>query len=331
MCTLSNDASDCPINNGPTLHSYPLNKPWSPLGYSRRAPISSRATKSPAMESSKWRISKACEVCRQRKLRCNGEDPCERCRLRNLACVYREKARNRPRKHRHPPASTVSSLTSPEGTRQAPATEAQVSGDSPSIHVHSVAATHRASPSCVLQLYYGPSSNFSMLHSIYHQIEGTRFAPGSVEDAEEVGPGLDLFSNRRLFFGDLADDKRRSTLGDNAALILDHARSKRYIDRYLETYWNVIPVPSKEEYRRRLDKLWEPPSILTFDSLENIILALAMAMGACTMDEENMAELLFQKAKQGASKLDELVNIQAIQVPVMMISPTCNPPWPEHC
>lgn len=272
------------------------------------------------MDPSKWRVSKACEVCRQRKLRCNGEDPCERCQLRNLTCVYREKARNRARKHRAPPASTAASLASSEDARQSPSTHPQSSADSPSLHVHSVAATHRASPSCVLQLYYGPSSNFSMLHSIYQQIEGTRPAPGSGEDAEEVGPSLDLFSNRRLFFGDLVDNKRRGAIGDNSALLLDHERSKRYMDRYLTTYWHVIPVQSKEELHRRLDKLWEPPNILAFDSPENIILALALAMGACTMGEEHMAEIIFQKAKLGAAKLDELVNVQAVQVSVMMIS-----------
>ena len=159
-----------------------------------------------------------------------------------------------------------------------------------------------------------------MLHSIYQQIEGTRPAPGSGEDAEEVGPSLDLFSNRRLFFGDLVDNKRRGAIGDNSALLLDHERSKRYMDRYLTTYWHVIPVQSKEELHRRLDKLWEPPNILAFDSPENIILALALAMGACTMGEEHMAEIIFQKAKLGAAKLDELVNVQAVQVSVMMIS-----------
>ena len=257
------------------------------------------------MESSvKWRISKACEVCRTRKLRCNGEDPCERCQLRNLTCVYREKARNRPRKLRqHPPVSTAStapSIASSEDVRHDPGAEGERPAGSPSIHGHSVAATHHASPSCVLQLYYGPSSNFSMLHSIYHQMEGTRLAPGSGEDAEEVGPGLDLFRNRRLFFGDLSGNRPRGMSGDSSALFLDHARSRKYVERYLATYWHVLPVPPKDELRRRLDRLWEPPSLFSFDSPENIILALAMAIGACSMDEESVAEVLFQKAKQGA-------------------------------
>lgn len=271
------------------------------------------------MDPTKWRISKACEECRLRKLRCSGEDPCRRCSSRNLTCVYRPKARNRPPRKR-PSASAASSLAPSEDIQSGPATATGSSrGGSPSFHGHSVAATHRASPSCVLQLYYGPSSNFSMLHSIYHQIEGTRLGPRPDEDTEEVGPGLDFFSNRRLFFGDLDINKQPSLLNDNSALFLDHARSKRYMERYLSTFWHILPALSKDDLRQRIDRLWDTPSILSFDSLENIILALAMALGASTLHEEGMAELLFQKAKQGTAKLDELVNVRAVQVPLMMM------------
>lgn len=275
------------------------------------------------MDPTKWRISKACEECRLRKLRCSGEDPCRRCSFRNLTCVYRQKARNRPaRKQAAPAASAASSVAPSEDAPSGPATAAGSSrGDSPSIHVHSVAATHHASPSCFLELYYGPSSNFSMLHSIYHQIEGTRPGPRPDQDTEEIGPGLDLFNNRRLFFGDLVDiNKQPGQSDDNSALLLDHARCKRYLERYLVTYWNVLPALPKDTFRKRLDRLWDSPSIFSFDSPENIILALAMALGACTLHEENTAELLFQKAKQGAAKLDELVNVHTVQVSVMMMS-----------
>lgn len=276
------------------------------------------------MDPTKWRISKACEECRLRKLRCSGEDPCKRCSFRNLTCVYREKARNRPARKAAAAASaaSASSVAPSEGPQSGPGTAAgSPPAHNPNMHIHSVAATHRASPSCLLQLYYGPSSTFSMLHSIYHQMKGTRVGRQADQDAEEIGPGLDLFNNRRLFFGDLVDINKQPEQGDgNSALLLDHARCKRYLERYLATYWNVLPAQPKESFRKRLDQLWDPPTTLSFDSPENIILALAMALGACTQHEENTGELLFQKAKQGAAKLDELVNVHAVQVPMMMMS-----------
>ena len=40
--------------------------------------------------TSKSRISKACNRCRDRKRRCNGESPCDKCREDNMPCEYVE-------------------------------------------------------------------------------------------------------------------------------------------------------------------------------------------------------------------------------------------------
>ncbi|KAK2670499.1 hypothetical protein RAB80_012921 [Fusarium oxysporum f. sp. vasinfectum] len=283
------------------------------------------------MNATKWRISKACQECRVKKIRCNGVMPCQNCRLRSLGCVYREKARNRPRKIK--PRTAASEAIGSHDTLEAPSIEPSDEGSnvpltpnvdvavsaSPapsafaserSINNNSVAATHRASPSCLLQLYYGPSSNFALLNLIYHQIEGTRPNAPSREGVEEVGPGLDLFRDRRLFFGDLADNQRPTSVSeDYSAMLIDPETAKRLLDRYLLTYWHGLPVMSKETYRRRLDALFKRP-ILDFDCPETIIIMLAVGLGASMAGEEAIAEFLFQKAKQGAAKLDEVVNMQ---------------------
>ncbi|KAG5742734.1 hypothetical protein H9Q70_014541 [Fusarium xylarioides] len=113
--------------------------------------------------------------------------------MRNLSCVYREKARNRTRKVKPRTAAyeTIMSHDAMESTSLEPSDEGTVpptpnADDTASVGPtgsvmdserslthNSVAATHRASPSCFLQLYYGPSSNFALLNSIYHQIAGT--------------------------------------------------------------------------------------------------------------------------------------------------------------
>lgn len=283
------------------------------------------------MSSTKWRISKACDECQARKIRCNGENPCQRCHTRSINCVYREKARNRARKRQAnnglnttPPPLINASYSGPNATATAsrpnagalagPGTEA-----GRSIHIHSVAATHRASPSCLLQLYYGPSSNFALLHSIYHQIEGTRPNSPSREGVEEVGPGLDLFSHRKLFFGDLADNQKPLAIsGDYSAMLIDPATAGRLLERFLATYWHGLPVMSKAWYRLKLDELFRPPAIFAFDNPDTIIIMIAIALGASMLGEDAIAEFLFQKAKYGAAKLDEVVNIQAVQIHLMM-------------
>lgn len=36
------------------------------------------------------RVRRACEACRKRKIKCDGDEPCKRCNAQNLACVYSE-------------------------------------------------------------------------------------------------------------------------------------------------------------------------------------------------------------------------------------------------
>ncbi|RBR18551.1 uncharacterized protein FIESC28_06006 [Fusarium coffeatum] len=293
------------------------------------------------MNATKWRISKACQECRAKKIKCNGETPCQNCRMRNLSCVYREKARNRTRKVKPRTAAyeTIMSHDAMESTSLEPSDEGTVpptpSADDAasigpsvmdserSIPHNAVAATHRASASCFLQLYYGPSSNFALLNSIYHQIAGTspNDPPSRTGIVEEAGAGLDLFSHRRLFFGDLADNQRPTALPDDcSAMLINPETAHRLLERYLLTYWHGLPVMSKDDYRRRLDALFQPPGIFDYDQPETIIIMLAVGLGASMTGEEAIAEFLFQKTKQGASKLDEVVNMQVVQIHLLMIS-----------
>ncbi|KAH7246375.1 fungal-specific transcription factor domain-containing protein [Fusarium tricinctum] len=293
------------------------------------------------MNATKWRISKACQECRAKKIKCNGETPCQNCRMRNLSCVYREKARNRTRKVKPRTAAyeTIMSHDAMESTSLEPSDEGTVpptpSGDDAasigpagsvmdserSLTHNSVAATHRASPSCFLQLYYGPSSNFALLNSIYHQIAGIcpNDPPSRSGIVEEGGQGLDLFNHRRLFFGDLADNQRPTSLPDDcSAMLINPQTAHRLLERYLLTYWHCLPVMSKDDYRRRLDALFQPPGIFDYDEPETIIIMLAVGLGASMTGEEAIAEFLFQKTKQGAAKLDEVVNMQVVQIHLLM-------------
>lgn len=288
------------------------------------------------MDSSKWRISKACHECRTRKIRCDGQQPCERCKLRGLTCAYREKARDRSRKHHEPAAGqSVSSGALPQNAR--PVAMAMRDGSSDASpysasgterafqnHTHSVTATHRASSSGdVLSLYYGPTSNFSMLNAIYHQVEGTRPHSPSRDDVQEAGPGLDLFSHRRLFFGDLADARPPdSRFNSSSTIFLDLESSRYYLDKYLASYWNGLPVTTKSEWRKRLHDKFAGPAVLNFDSHEDISMTLALALGAHLAGEAKISDYLYQKGRKAAAKLDEVVNVHVVQIYIMMISYT---------
>lgn len=278
------------------------------------------------MEPSKWRISKACQECRAKKIRCDGGDPCLRCRTRAVACIYRTKARNRMRRvvtpasiqESHEPELDRPSKENPDDQDD----QDHDDHDSQAFEHQSVAATHRASPSMLLQLYYGPSSNFSIVNFIDHQLEGTRPVSGPQKEVQEMGPGLDRFNMRRLYFGDLADSAASWRMtNDTAAMLVDRDLASRLLERYLATYWHTMPIWSKDEYRRQLGRLYMPSEMMSSENPDSIIVLLAMAMGASMLEEEAVAQFLFQKAKRWSTRLDEMVNVQAVQIALLMISP----------
>ncbi len=176
----------------------------------------------------------------------------------------------------------------------------------------------------LLQLYYGPSSNFSVLNFIDQQIEGTRpsSAHGQQKEVHEMGPGLDRFNLRWLYFGNLGGGEAwRLAGGDTGAVLVDRELAGRLLERYLSTYWNASPIWPKEEYRRQLARLYVPVEMLAAsDNPDTVIVMLAMAMGASMMEEEGLAECLFQRAKKWSARHDETVNVQAVQIAMLMIS-----------
>ncbi|CAK7271941.1 hypothetical protein SEPCBS119000_004864 [Sporothrix epigloea] len=366
------------------------------------------------MDRSKARISKACQECRLRKIRCNGNEPCQRCQSRNLPCEFRKKARNRMKKSDLPgPVGAVScgsaadahssqsyrdsddGHSSPQTSRgptsnAAPIRHSQrissidTASKSPggsrssSLRNQSVSATHRASPSVFLQLYYGPSSNFSLLNSIYHQIEdrrteevhaskrrktvktgnvpqppsssrdgndkvksregntnqhdddvghddganGNDVGDTTIKDVEEFGPGLDLFGTRRLYFGDLAAGAETSMVSrsftDGAAMFIDRVLAERLLERYLSTFWLVLPIWSRDTFRSRLASFYEPSYVLASGDPDAIIVLLGLALGASMLDEELAARYLYNMAKNRAAEFDEMVNVQMVQISLMM-------------
>jgi len=112
----------------------------------------------------------ACNHCRARKTRCDGETPCSNCRKRNLSCQYQLSAREAARRKRVQAADLASRVHDAAGPSSIP--------DSP----RSVARTNQASPG----------------HSRASSIEGLEsggFAsgsPGSVQFSQSYQHGASL-------------------------------------------------------------------------------------------------------------------------------------------
>ncbi|OKL62798.1 hypothetical protein UA08_01461 [Talaromyces atroroseus] len=271
----------------------------------------------------KWRISKACQECRRRKIRCDGGEPCQHCKQRNSECEYRGFVRQRKRKHelvsKHEDAAANT-----EDERGGPGAESSSARYGTTLPVHrkdpglnsglsdgataatgnkrssgssknglmdySVAATHVASPSCIIQLYYGPTSNFSLMQLMYRQLVeglGDGHSDPSLsrrDEVEEVGAGLDLFSHRRLFFGDLAGNQDMSLsemTGSSSLFFLHPSTASKYLERYLSTIYYLMPWQPKERYRQKVNALYQNgQDDMHLNSPEATIILLILACGA---------------------------------------------------
>ncbi|KKO98760.1 hypothetical protein THAR02_09133 [Trichoderma harzianum] len=263
-------------------------------------------------------IDKACEECRIRKIRCEGGNPCCRCSKRNMQCVYRFKVRNRLKKPRVRPASLSkeNNRKTSLGQQVNPSHESETESNQ-GFHVHSIAALPM--PSYNFQLHYGPSSNFSIMHLVSSQISGVPQPLGRSEEVAQVGPGLDLFEYQFLFFGDLADSNKAVPItGVHFTTLPSQELSDRLLERYLSTYWHLLPIVTKEILRQRLAQIYATPGVCAFDSLDGMVVLAAMAVGASMMGEEKVAQMLFQGVKTSAKHANEYVNIQSIHLELML-------------
>lgn len=174
------------------------------------------------------RTSKACEECRKRKIRCNGQSPtpCDYCRQKRLHCVYRSQARIRRPRHVLMGMARASAAAGGGADAGTSAGAGAATGDveglggagsgiggSPieSSLYAGVSATYADSPSRTLQLFYGPSSNFPMIQHIHQRLNAAKSASTAPSSTiEEVDEGLDRFNYRGIFFGKHSDQQDMS-------------------------------------------------------------------------------------------------------------------------
>lgn len=278
-----------------------------------------------------WRTSKACQECRKRKIKCNGMEPCKTCHQRNTPCIYREIVRQRRKKQRdrHSETGGLSQSTElplrPESSahQQSPGVPHKPPGKY-TFH-NSVSATHMASPSCKVQLYYGPTAHFALMQQVYKDLMSNQAShPEEPQgEVEEAGAGLDLFSFRRIFFGtpsEAPDLIKNSNASGSPAMFLSYGLAKAFLHRFLSTLYYLMPGRPKDFFEQQLEQLYQPSVGAEFDAPNHTMILLALAMGALGTEHFPWGDVLFERAKATLTTLDEVVNVQMAQISLFIIS-----------
>lgn len=192
----------------------------------------------------------------------------------------------------------------------------------------SISATHIASSSCILQLYYGASSNFSFLQQIHHSLSGDRHLSRANDDVREGGAELDLYGQRSLFFG-TSDTKNHlgGQIPDSPVMLLSEQVVERFLVDYISTFHQLLPFTSIEDLTQKTRELFSNPGLNNLNTTNTACLMVVLAIGATMKEDSGWAEVLAEKAKNIANSIGQVVNLQAIQLYLLLISLLRIPPW----
>ncbi|KAL2827685.1 C6 zinc finger domain protein [Aspergillus pseudoustus] len=280
-------------------------------------------TESPTQPTG-WRISKACQECRKRKIKCNGETPCKMCQLRNTPCLYRDVTRSRKRKHQDEREST-GEAPGPTGPSRPESLQPAAShrSDPPLGFNTSVSATHMASPSSKVQLYYGSTSHFALINEIYRDLTANPASRAQGQGrVEEAGAGLDMFSFRCIYFGIPLDSSNAPSgqtrdTRDLQLMFLPYHLASEFLQGFLYSLHQLMPIWSAETFQHRLEKLYDTRAPTNTDQYDGILL-MALALGSCVTEHHAWGDVLYERVKASCSPYDDNVTLQSVQLHLIM-------------
>ncbi|RKK09284.1 hypothetical protein BFJ66_g15253 [Fusarium oxysporum f. sp. cepae] len=302
------------------------------------------------MNRAAGRICRACEPCRHRKIRCNGERPCQHayCQAHVSECRYRAKARirgslkaiishstgannltqsdisSRPETIDLP--ADVGLAGSPELEPRAPKPRPRVkSSASPEHNVHnSVTATHTA-PTATdsSQLFYGASSNFAFLHQVHRGI--LQNAPSQDHprnrEVQEGGPSLDMFMQRTLFFGTPSRIDANVTLPYGSLQDIPQALARVFLDQFKDVCLFRLPFLTPVKLESLFHGLYRDDNGHDNGTLlpqTKAVFLAVLALGALCTPDTNAAEMLITQAKYHVVMYDDAVTLQMLQFSLLM-------------
>lgn len=278
------------------------------------------------------KISKACEPCRRRKVRCDGTEPCSNCQSHPLACAYRLKARVRPRRQQLPCTqtnlSTAQHTTEHEHSIPPDSTSPnsrQESRQEPAADVYRGIVGAHLAPQVAdsSQLFYGPSSTFAFIQQIHRQILPLQPIPdvNRCQGEQADGSSLDLFRQRAIFFG----VPLRADIGSPAHVrsefhiveLVSKELATEFLDNFKVASLRLLPFFTEEALDRLLQHMYADGGRQMHPQKQALFLII-LAIGALSTTRTELAETLFLQAKREAVPYEEAVTLSMIQFSLLI-------------
>jgi hypothetical protein len=193
------------------------------------------------------------------------------------------------------------------------------------------------SASCPLQLFYGPSSNFSLLLQIHHHTN--TLTESSTTTSSQATEALLRFQYDKLFFGKhsgltepLASPASSHSQSWNQGMLDYSIRDRNsvpallpphlpfeFLDRVLAVDYPFLPFLDGS-HLRRITQLMLEASQHDLSLQDHAIVIAMLALGATFTEHCQWAEILFSRARGISELLNEAVSLEAVQISLIMIS-----------
>ncbi|KAJ5335528.1 hypothetical protein N7452_007931 [Penicillium brevicompactum] len=264
------------------------------------------------------RISRACEQCRGRKVRCDGQRPCSGCQGGGAACLYSSgprrrrvagNSRNDQRQSRDKP-TPINGTSSPGLTNVGPETPNVCHNPVQFKRLQELRAGIGISNSDTGAFqFYGPSSHFCFVQRIYQRISRKTHEPFLTPTSDPLPGGVQKWGLERFMFSVGADHDEGKCLPD---AFFSCEMGALFLDAYFDVIHPQLPILAHAEILDVWNTLQQPPSKRKPNDRE-AILFMVFAIGSRVSSfegkqdassSEAWADYFFRKANDSVKSED---------------------------
>lgn len=287
---------------------------------SSRSLVSRDQTRGRSRRSStpKPRISKACEECRRRKVKCDGLALCKPCQVKGLSwCSYRQKARERrPKQANKQRASVISAKTKPTQSKEIDDKVCK-SYIVPEIFPRSVRRASPFPPHLPYQLHYGASSNISLVNHLYQSFNplfGGDFLIRRLHNFSESLGESNTEMNDLAAISEMC--QKTIFLADEVAPAL----AEEILEHFLAVHQLLIPVQTPRAMRNDLRSLYDIESIPALSNVRRRAMLLVLATSSLTTRHHKLADIFIYHFNESSSPADDNLTTWSIEIDCLLIS-----------
>lgn len=143
---------------------------------------------------------------------------------------------------------------------------------------------------------------------------GLPLPDATTEAAQDVGPTLEIFMRRQLYFGIPSQagrlDSQAVGIQSKVTEVIYKRTSECFLDNFKSTALGFLPFMTGEELDKLLDDLYDGVEIPT---PRRALLLVMLASGALCIAETEIAEDLFALAKAETYQYEDAVTLELIQ------------------